>query len=292
MAKRLSKRTERRILLNLAKHSLSLHDTDVNDAKRPRLLTEHSSTSHHDYRFDLEQTCVSPDYAAEVNSDSDDDFDNTSAASSEGQLERSNNEQDSSGLSLTDVCNSQSSSDASELDGTFVLDLGNESDVSSVDSFSSESAQSSSSENDAFLLVAPSAFRKSNERSPVPLYAGATVTAHQFDVAVASMALRHNLSYACQTDLLRLMATILPGPNCVPSRSHALTRKFICYEQQSLIHWCCGSCMCLLPDGEKCRTPHCVDQSIPDALFVEVHWISSCKKGSKVCLDIVCKEYC
>ena len=194
MAKRLSKRTERRILLNLAKQSLSLNDTDLNDAKRRRLLTEHSSTSDHDNLFDLEQTCVSPDHAAGFNSDSDDDFDSLSVASSEGQLEGtcSNNENDSSSLSLADVCNSQTSSDPSELGGTSLSDFGNESDVSSVDSFSSESGQSTSGENDEFLLDSPSAIPKSNEQSPVALYAGASVSARQFDVAVASMALRHN----------------------------------------------------------------------------------------------------
>ena len=67
--KEVSKQTERHILLNLAKQSLSLHDTDVDDAKRPRLLTEHSSTSRHDHLFDFKQTCVNPDYAAGVNSD-------------------------------------------------------------------------------------------------------------------------------------------------------------------------------------------------------------------------------
>ena len=107
------------------------------------------------------------------------------------------------------------------------------------------------------------------EDSP-PLFPGATVTEHQFNVAMASTALRHNLTYACQTDILQLIASILPSPNHATASSRSLTRKFIHYEQQSLLHRCCGACMGLLEEETRCSNPQCADLRIPDVLFVEV----------------------
>ena len=107
------------------------------------------------------------------------------------------------------------------------------------------------------------------ENSPL-LFPGATITAHQFDVAMASTALRHNLTYACQTDILQLIASILPSPNHATATSRSLTRKFIRYEQQSLLHQCCGVCMRLLEEETRCSNPQCADLGIPHVLFVEV----------------------
>ena len=107
------------------------------------------------------------------------------------------------------------------------------------------------------------------EDSP-PLFPGATITAHQFDVAMASTSLRHNLTYACQTDVLQLIASVLPSPNHAIDTSRSLIRKFIHYEQLSVLHRCCGACMHLLEEETRCSNFQCADLGIPDVLFVEV----------------------
>ena len=111
--------------------------------------------------------------------------------------------------------------------------------------------------------------RPTQERSK-SLYTESVVTEHQFNVVVASFAQRHNLTYECQTDMLRLMSAILPQPNCAMSTAKTLTRKFVHYEEQCIVHQCCGVCMCLLPKGVKCPRSECALQNAPDALFVEV----------------------
>ena len=107
------------------------------------------------------------------------------------------------------------------------------------------------------------------EDSP-PLFPGATITAHQFHIAMASTSLRHNLTYACQTDILQLIASILPSPNHASATSRSLTRKFVHYEQQSLLHRRCGTCMRLLKEETRCSNLQCAHLGIPDVLFVEV----------------------
>ena len=69
MAKRLSKRTQHRIRISVANHSLmSLYDQDVCDSKRPRIDAANSSTSN------LQQLRINPDDLPEVHSDSDEAF--------------------------------------------------------------------------------------------------------------------------------------------------------------------------------------------------------------------------
>lgn len=150
-----------------------------------------------------------------------------------------------------------------------MADVGNKYDTSSTDTnLSSESTPSTPCEHHA--IIPDSLTPMSTKDSSEALYAGATITVRQFHVTIASMALRHNLTYACQSDLLRFMTTILLAPNSVTTASRSLTRKFVRYEQQSLIHRCCGTCMYPIPDGERCSRSQCVDQGVPDALFVEV----------------------
>ena len=77
------------------------------------------------------------------------------------------------------------------------------------------------------------------------LYDGSLVTTRQFHVTMASFAQRHNLSYTCQTDILKFVANTLTAPNTITSTARSLVRMFVQYEQQSVIHQCCGVCTCI-----------------------------------------------
>lgn len=113
-----------------------------------------------------------------------------------------------------------------------------------------------------------------NETMPVhlssPLYEGSAITIHQFDVSLSLIAQRHNLTYACQTDILRFISVLLPPPNSVRSTARSLNKKFVHYNEQTRIHRCCGVCMHHLAVGERCSQSECLSQNVADATFVEV----------------------
>ena len=99
MAGRQSKRTECRIRLNLAKHSLSLCKQDLRDIKRQRANQYYSTTS------DFERVHVRDDRLPGVNSDFDEASGIISEASDVNEFNGSTSNEDSSdefSTSLTD----------------------------------------------------------------------------------------------------------------------------------------------------------------------------------------------
>ena len=90
MAERRSKRTERRIRLNLAKHSLSLCGQHLRDIKQQLVNPNHSTTS------DFKQVRVCDDRLPEVHSDFDEASGIISEASDGDDLKDSIRNEDSS----------------------------------------------------------------------------------------------------------------------------------------------------------------------------------------------------
>ena len=124
-------------------------------------------------------------------------------------------------------------------------------------------------------LSCASAVESENEHSEhhvsTPLFPQAHVTTEGFDVAFMSFVQRHNLTYASQSDLLKLFSIVLPSPSMVPSSSHVLISKFVNYKKDSVTQHYCGSCLSVLQAGTPCGNSQCSNQGrIQGAVFVRV----------------------
>ncbi len=253
-AKKLSSRTQRRIRLNLAKqHSLALWCDDLNQSSAKRART---STQDQETVLQEDAPLSSLDLPLPSDSDSDDSPDRTSTSS---DLSLALGADSTDSQDLMDLWSDSSST----LGSDSLSELGNDS-LSEFDTQSNHLVDTSSDDDAGINQPVPV------KQSSTPLYVGSAITAHQFDVAVASIAQRHNLTYACQTDILRFMSAVLPAPNSGSTSARSLTRKFVRYGEQARLHRCCGVCMRRLPEGEKCAQADCLSQGEPDATFAEV----------------------
>ena len=81
--------------------------------------------------------------------------------------------------------------------------------------------------------------------SGVPLYPDSCITEDGFNTVFLSLVQRHNLTYASQSDVLKLFSILLPSPSKVPS-SHVLISKFVNFEEDTIVQHFCGSCAQLL----------------------------------------------
>lgn len=59
------------------------------------------------------------------------------------------------------------------------------------------------------------------QSSAVPLFPESRDTTDEFNVAFMSVLRWHNLTYASQTDILKLLLIVLPAPSHVPSSAQA-----------------------------------------------------------------------
>ena len=250
-SKQLSLRTQRRIRLNVAKQQsqsiLSVrsranleHEMNATPLKRLKLSTESSEQLTDS---DMACTGLSSD---ESYIPSDDEshsicFDN-SYCSNESFL-----------TSAAEGCTTSSES---------------ESDEESLHHYL-ESTQTDISKCPTDLL-AQSLTSHARDKDSTPLYTGSLITEHKFDVAMLSLTQRHNLTYSCQRDILRFVSALLPSPNPVAMTSKALIGRYINYQSQAKVHHCCGVCLSLLPEGERCLRQECVSLDLPTAMFVEI----------------------
>ena len=123
MAERQSKRTERRIRLNLAKRSLSLHEQDLRDIKRQRVKQNRPTTS------DFKQVCVRDDRLPNVHFDFDEASGIISEALDGDELKDSIRNEDSSDEFLTSLTDQdENGSSSTEVDEPSELDFNNTSD--------------------------------------------------------------------------------------------------------------------------------------------------------------------
>ena len=103
-----------------------------------------------------------------------------------------------------------------------------------------------------------------------PMFPGSKITPNEFNVALLSLGQRHNLTYACLTAILQLLALMIPSPCSLPTSNHVLTKMFVDYPKETITHRCCGFCTRLLIDGESCARLQCRSAKEPDAKFVEI----------------------
>lgn len=299
-AKKPSSRTQRRIRLNLARQcSLAFCCDDVYQpsAKRSRksisserpcaqegLLESVSPVSDIDYdgvrssseASDLSQGSLSLNDPYESQEESDSSVANLPLLSDSDADEPGSTNEASDCMSLLTEYGSGSSSD-SDAESDYVND-GQSSESEKIAALNETMPSSDSDTESDYVNDSQSSESEEiaalNETMPThpssSLYEGSDITTHQFDVSLSLVAQRHNLTYACQTDILRLISIILPPPNSVRSTARSLVRKFVQYHEQTRLHRCCGVCMRRLAAGERCSQSECLTENVPDAMFVEV----------------------
>lgn len=104
----------------------------------------------------------------------------------------------------------------------------------------------------------------------IPLFPQSRVTTGDFNLAFMSLIQRHNLTYASQTDILRLLSIVLPSPSNIPSSARMLTNKFVGYKSDTVIRHFCGCCTCPLDSGSSCTKQRCIQAQQQHAVFVQV----------------------
>ena len=113
--------------------------------------------------------------------------------------------------------------------------------------------------------------RPQSQQHVTPLFPQADINTEGFEVAFMSLVQRHNLTYACQSDLLKLFSIALPSPSAVPSSSYMLLTKFIDYGKDTVSRHYCGSCMSALLPGLPCGSSHCSNEvGTNRGVFVQV----------------------
>ena len=108
------------------------------------------------------------------------------------------------------------------------------------------------------------------QSSAVPLFPESRVTTDEFNVAFMSVLQRHNLTYASQTDILKLLSIVLPAPSHVPSSAQTLTSKFVNYKNEVIVQHFCGSCCGPLQSSVPCLKPECVEAHQQRTVFVRI----------------------
>ncbi len=89
------------------------------------------------------------------------------------------------------------------------------------------------------------------------LFPEARVSSHQLDVAFMALSQRHNLTYASQTDLLKLLSILLPTLSNVSS-AQTLIRKFVNFRKETVVQHFCGGCNEKLLPGSNCSKATCM----------------------------------
>ena len=108
-----------------------------------------------------------------------------------------------------------------------------------------------------------------NEQEHV--FSCASTSTHEWSVALLSIFYKHSLTYSCVTDILKLFAQDLPSPNSLPQSQHFLMKNFVNYDEDTVLHHCCGFCTQLLPPKSSCSQPECQLAGVDDSSFIEVH---------------------
>ena len=104
----------------------------------------------------------------------------------------------------------------------------------------------------------------------LPLFPQAKITRHGFNASMMSLVQRHNLTYACQADILQLCSAILPTPNAVPSSALTLRRHFVNLGEATITHHFCGSCIEELQHSSRCSKQDCISSMVPSSTFIEI----------------------
>ena len=280
--KRLSKRSERRLRLQIAKRLAA----DISGRPSPTVEEGKVTSRHETDSEDSEDT--QPSWGASR-------ADTVSEDSENSQLEASGEETDGEdGLPSSyhgglDIASSESEP-ASSVPRNSDLDRGDsdselESPVLPSSSDSDPISGLCTSESEPELFTSPglpcdfdptqsSDFEPdmsvSHSQHKPALFKDSLLSANAFDVAFMSVAQRHNLTYASQSDILKLISLVAPVPNHVPSSAQTLRKKFVSYGKETIVHHFCGHCSDALVQGLTCTKQACISAMVPVSTLVEV----------------------
>ena len=122
----------------------------------------------------------------------------------------------------------------------------------------------------------------------VPLFPESRVTSEEFRLAFLSLTQRHNLTYASQTDILKLLTIVLPAPSDVPSSASMLTSKLVRYKTETKIQRFCGCCTCPLDPGFHVRNGSASEHRSSKLCLCKFHSAANLENVLKVHVH-VCK---
>lgn len=265
MEKTLSARSRRRLRLRLAK---CLAEQD--ECNRKRHACEASQMTKSDDRGGNEsvscvgrsdgnlescpeQAGVSGENPGTIDDDSPQDVESDGDLESDGECADSLDDEQPSSESCSDK-----SDDDYDLTDSHTMN----SELSHEESLSfSESASSSTHINKTSLPEVDDG---------IPLFPGSRIPSAHFDVVLMSLVQRHNLTYACETDLLQLFSMVLPSPNRVPSSASTFTSKFANFRSDVLIQHFCGCCLTLLDSELSCTRPQCTASKEQHSVFIRI----------------------
>lgn len=100
----------------------------------------------------------------------------------------------------------------------------------------------------------------------IPLFPGSHIPSTHFSISLMSFVQRHNLTYACENDLLHLLSIILPSPSNIPSSASSFRSHFVNLSDVVTQRFC-GSCSSLLDPHSSCTTPSCVASQAQQSVF-------------------------
>ena len=103
-----------------------------------------------------------------------------------------------------------------------------------------------------------------------PLFPGSLIPSSHFNIVFMSLVQRHNLTYACETDILQLLSMILPIPNNIPSSSSTFTHQFADLKSDVIIQHFCGCCSTPLDQESSCSRPNCTMFRGRQSVFIRI----------------------
>ena len=147
-----------------------------------------------------------------------------------------------------------------------ISSLSENSDVWSDDAFSDASLDDHS---DAEVALVPSVVPRTLPLEDA-LFPCSPISTHEFDVGFMMLCQRHNSTYACQNDLLKLLSITYPVPNQIRPSSHMLLKQFVNFKEECSLQYFCGNCLSPILQGSPCVNPSCSVKSEPNAVFIHV----------------------
>ena len=257
MEKQLSKRSQRRLRVQLAKRLVDEGECDPRRcSKKLRLEDSEQPTTDDDSR-DPEQSWEGEPSGAESCSNDESDGHTHDSESDAEQAESSGASGDSfEGNRLRDE-------EAGDMTSEFSGELGDsDGELGSEDmGYSLSDSESVNSEQNI------------NEEpldTGIPLFPQSHISSVDFNIAFMSLVQRHNLTYSSQTDILRLVSMVLPTPNTVPSSSGVLITKFANFNREAIVQHYCGSCTSIIDTGSSCTRPLCSRVQERHAVFIRI----------------------
>ena len=169
----------------------------------------------------------------------------------------------------TDVGGSTRSSD-SEINSSLDSDSPSDEEAFSLDSLSLSSGSGTLSSS-----VSECDEHSCSTLDSTRLFTGSEIS-KDFVTAFMSVVQRH-LTYACQTDMLKLLKIVLPPPSEVPISSRTLVKHFVNYEKEVEVTHFCGHCCVAIDRASGCLNPGCSRQKCPHSVFVRIPLSSQIK---------------